>query len=358
MREAWSRRPRTVSWLVAACCCVAFATAGCSASSTDGGPIDDASAAPTQPASPPAQTQSSSPAAKPTPTKTIVPVARALTSYQGSYFNIDYPQAWQVETAEQSKGSYLDTTIRGTGDPNLLLRVDVTPSAGLPSPEDNAAPVVAALRAQSTYRELAYSSGNIDGYPSLRWEFLVEERGVLLHKIDTFFVSADGDAFAVLVQAPAAVYPRWQPLFNRIRNSIAAAVTATDPTPTDTSPSVATDPSADTSGGYAEPDFCSTHECIPNFDNGNGYIVQCADGEWSHSGGLQGACSYHGGETGNSEDGYGDSYSTPDTYDTPDGYSGGEIGPGDGYQVTCADGAISNSGGISGACSHHGGVGP
>src|SRR5947209_5204097 len=44
--------------------------------------------------------------------------------------------------------------------------------------------------------------------------------------------------------------------------------------------------------------FCSTHTCIANFDNGRGSIVRCADGEWSHSGGLPGACSGHGGETG------------------------------------------------------------
>lgn len=43
-------------------------------------------------------------------------------------------------------------------------------------------------------------------------------------------------------------------------------------------------------------EFCSTHECIENFPNGSGYIVQCADGEWSHSGGHSGACSDHGGE--------------------------------------------------------------
>lgn len=41
--------------------------------------------------------------------------------------------------------------------------------------------------------------------------------------------------------------------------------------------------------------FCDTHTCIPNFDNGTGYIVQCNDGEWSHSGGRPGACSGHGG---------------------------------------------------------------
>jgi hypothetical protein len=41
--------------------------------------------------------------------------------------------------------------------------------------------------------------------------------------------------------------------------------------------------------------FCATHDCIPNFPNGNGYIVQCQDGTYSHSGGIQGACSWHGG---------------------------------------------------------------
>jgi hypothetical protein len=41
--------------------------------------------------------------------------------------------------------------------------------------------------------------------------------------------------------------------------------------------------------------FCLTHHCIGNFGSGNGSIVQCLDGSWSHSGGIQGACSYHGG---------------------------------------------------------------
>ncbi len=42
--------------------------------------------------------------------------------------------------------------------------------------------------------------------------------------------------------------------------------------------------------------FCSAHTCIKNFPNGNGTVVQCADGEWSHSGGLSGECSDHGGD--------------------------------------------------------------
>lgn len=42
-------------------------------------------------------------------------------------------------------------------------------------------------------------------------------------------------------------------------------------------------------------DFCTTHTCIASFAEGHGTIVQCADGEWSHSGGLPGVCSRHGG---------------------------------------------------------------
>jgi uncharacterized membrane protein YgcG len=49
-------------------------------------------------------------------------------------------------------------------------------------------------------------------------------------------------------------------------------------------------------GGGSGGSFCTTHTCIGNFNQGNGYVVQCADGTWSHSGGESGACSWHGGE--------------------------------------------------------------
>jgi hypothetical protein len=65
------------------------------------------------------------------------------------------------------------------------------------------------------------------------------------------------------------------------------------PVPASPAPSSPTT-AAPTSGAA---DFCTTHTCIPSFSQGTGYIVQCADGEWSHSGGVQGACSGHGGET-------------------------------------------------------------
>lgn len=48
---------------------------------------------------------------------------------------------------------------------------------------------------------------------------------------------------------------------------------------------------------YSPPsDICSYFDCIPNFPNGKGYMVECNDGMYSMSGGRQGACSYHHGE--------------------------------------------------------------
>ena len=69
---------------------------------------------------------------------------------------------------------------------------------------------------------------------------------------------------------------------------------ATTPPPTSTPQSGIEGPGSFSHATDAQ--FCSTHTCIQNFPNGSGSIVQCADGEWSHSGGLSGACSDHGGE--------------------------------------------------------------
>jgi len=41
---------------------------------------------------------------------------------------------------------------------------------------------------------------------------------------------------------------------------------------------------------------CDYFNCIDNFSNGKGYMVECNDGTYSMSGGRSGACSYHKGE--------------------------------------------------------------
>jgi hypothetical protein len=45
------------------------------------------------------------------------------------------------------------------------------------------------------------------------------------------------------------------------------------------------------------PAICNYLNCIPSFwDHTNGYVDECSDSTFSHSGGVRGDCSYHGGE--------------------------------------------------------------
>jgi hypothetical protein len=95
---------------------------------------------------------------------------------------------------------------------------------------------------------------------------------------------------------------------------------------------------------------------IPNYENGTGYRVQCADGMFSRSGGRPGACSGHGG-VGFDPTTYGSSDTGNSTPDFESGQDIPNYENGTGSRVQCADGMYSQSGGRPGACSGHGGVG-
>lgn len=157
-------------------------------------------------------------------------------------------------------------------------------------------------------------------------------------------------------------------------------------------------------GGYVtspSADICSYFDCIANFFNGHGYMVECNDGTYSMSGGISGACSYHGGEdravysssasvvSAPSRPAVVHTSAPPPVHTTaaapakpstcgapsnPYGYNfcgrGGYVTSppaeicsyfncianffnGHGYMVECNDGTYSMSGGIRGACSYH-----
>jgi hypothetical protein len=270
-----------------------------------------------------------------------VEAENSLTSFSNPDVSFSYPSSWSVSSARASGSS--DVTVRDS-DGTHLIRVDMSDAAASTDPEVLAAPVEKGLEGQMGYRLIGWSRTNFDGYDSLQWEFVVREQGTLLRKIDTFFADNNGAGVAILVQAPAAGYQFWTPLFNEVRQSLVAD----GPASSGTAPQPVAPPSAAPSETGS---FCDSHPCIANFDEGSGYIVQCADGTWSQSGGLSGACSYHVGETGNTDGGSDSSGSS--------GYAPAPtIGSGNSYAVTCADGTISDSGGIQGACSYHGGVSP
>lgn len=47
--------------------------------------------------------------------------------------------------------------------------------------------------------------------------------------------------------------------------------------------------------------FCEEHTCIGSFTTEEGEVVECTDGTFSHAGGISGACSDHGGESDSEE---------------------------------------------------------
>jgi Probable lipoprotein LpqN len=174
-------------------------------------PIPTATCANSQPAP-----QASAPAPQ-TPTPTT-----ATLTYNGEAFSIEYPADWQIQNADKPESwGGTDTTIVSQTDPNTLLRVDVKDSGGGATPSAAAEPVIAAISKLPGYQQLDLSADTVDGFPALRWEFLVTESGVLMHKVDEFVVDTDtGGNVAVLTQAPADEYPTVASEFDALRQTL------------------------------------------------------------------------------------------------------------------------------------------
>jgi hypothetical protein len=143
----------------------------------------------------------------------------ALPRFVGEYFSIRYPRGWRVETAEVSKGAYLDTTIRHPRSPSTYLRVDVTPRLGT-DPAVHAREVEGYLLGHDTYRRIGLERERLGGFDALRWDFDVVESGVRLRKVDVFLTDDGSNRIAVLTQAPASAFARYAPLFERLRASL------------------------------------------------------------------------------------------------------------------------------------------
>ncbi len=75
----------------------------------------------------------------------------------------------------------------------------------------------------------------------------------------------------------------------------------TDSTPSESSGSESKEEDEVGSTSHAgDTKFCEEHHCIGEFTTEDGTVVECSDGTFSHAGGLSGACSDHGGEASGS----------------------------------------------------------
>jgi transposase, IS5 family len=102
--------------------------------------------------------------------------------------------------------------------------------------------------------------------------------------------STFASSFAVLGAAAPSRFDQIGGAFQHVVESVQPSCSTTTATPTTSTPSP--ESSVEGPGSFShvtDAQFCSTHICIEHFPNGTGYIVQCVDGEWSHSGDHSGA---------------------------------------------------------------------
>lgn len=106
-------------------------------------------------------------------------------------------------------------------------------------------------------------------------------------------------------QATPTAKPTKRPAPKSTTKPVVAMQPTAAPQPTPKPQPVPTQPPAptyntDPNGGqlvYNPPaDFCDNNACVTTFWTAtNGYVVECGNGEFSHSGGVRGACSRDGG---------------------------------------------------------------
>jgi S1-C subfamily serine protease len=172
-----------------------------------------------QPIARPSCASSSSQQAAPAPAPPTQTAASQTQVYQGQAFSIVYPSTFLVTAAEEDKGGYYDTTIEGPTNSAFLIRVDESVPAAASSVDGASAPVINTLRREAGYREISLDHENFQGWDALRWEFEVPENGVLLHKVDLFFIDGSGNGWAILTQAPASVYSSVATAYDQLRAS-------------------------------------------------------------------------------------------------------------------------------------------
>ncbi len=114
-------------------------------------------------------------------------------------FRVEHPAKWDV-TARDRRVSYGTTTTIEDPSRTAKVQIDVTP--GLSSLGAFADPVIAALRKDPTYEEVAVLRTRSRGHRSVFWEFTVVEDGVRVRKQDEFFIDDAGRGIAILTQAP------------------------------------------------------------------------------------------------------------------------------------------------------------
>jgi hypothetical protein len=145
--------------------------------------------------------------------------APVLDRYEAPQFSLRYPRGWRISSHDTGAAGSSETTIASRGAPGVLVRVDV--SRGTADAQATvAARALTAAALNPGYRKLALGVTSIAGFDGARWDYLVREHGVELHRTEVVFTDSRGNGYALVEQAPSAVFAHWQRTFDDVRESL------------------------------------------------------------------------------------------------------------------------------------------
>ena len=152
---------------------------------------------------------------------TPAPASAQTATFTARAFSIKYPAGWIIQTNQKRYPWGTDTTVVSPANAHTLLRVDVSPNLKTSDPLSASRAEISQVSQQPGYQQLGLTSNTVNGNPGERWEFLVNDNGVVEHSVDQFIVTPHGDGLAILTQAPASQYASLAEEFTALRQTIA-----------------------------------------------------------------------------------------------------------------------------------------
>ncbi len=149
------------------------------------------------------------------------PASAHTTTFTGRVFSIKYPAGWIIQSNQKRYPWGTDTTVVSPTDGHTLLRVDVSPNLKTSDPLTASRAEINQVSQQPGYQQLGLTSNTVNGNRGERWEFLVNENGVVEHSVDQFIITPSGDGLAILTQAPTSQYASLAKEFTALRQTIA-----------------------------------------------------------------------------------------------------------------------------------------
>jgi hypothetical protein len=165
----------------------------------------------------PTTTPSAASSTSTTATNSASTADSSTVPYNEGDFTASPPAGWVIVEDGQQMQGYVESKWHNPGNPSELVKVDRSPTSGLPSAQA-AAQVQADLLREPGYQEISFGPGSLtQNTPSTEWTFNLPGS----ERVDWFF-SECGHDFAVLGSTAPEAFGQMLPTFTSFAESVQA----------------------------------------------------------------------------------------------------------------------------------------